>query len=149
MQDTQGGAAATARGGKGMIPAILPRAVGTGQDRAKVAPDEPRKAEDRNAFARVEAIIAAKLASDPQTSDLREQVRYTETREGLRIEIVDRAGFSMFELGTDRLLPRAARLMRAVASGVVTAPNPVAVRDHTDAIWFSRYEQLEAFRAPR
>ena len=151
IQDDQGGAPATAHGGKGMIPSILPREIGTGQDRAKVASETPRTLEDRAAFARVKAAIDTKLATDRQMADLREQVRYTETREGLRIEIIDRAGFSMFELGTDRLLPRAARLMGAVAAGVITAPNPVAVRGHTDAFQYGSADmnnwKLSAYRA--
>lgn len=79
------------------------------------------------------------------------RVRYTETREGLRIEIIDRAGFSMFELGTDKLVPRAAHLMASVAGGVMAAPNPVAVRGHTDALRYSDGEmnnwKLSAYRA--
>ena len=156
IKDDMGGAPASASGGKGMIANVLPRAVGTGQDHPSDAtPTTPerdaRQREDRAAFAKVRAAIDAKLAADRNLSDLRKQVRYTETREGLRIEIIDRAGFSMFELGTDKLVPRAAQLMASVAGGVVAVPNPVAVRGHTDALRYATAEmnnwKLSAYRA--
>jgi chemotaxis protein MotB len=157
IRDDAGGAPAAASGGRGMIPKILPREIGTGQDRAKVAPDAPaldaRTRDDRAMFARVKAAVDSKLAAEPDMADLREQVRYTQTREGLRIEIIDRAGFSMFQLGTDHLLPRAARLMTSVAAGVIAVPNPVAVRGHTDSVKYGSGDmnnwKLSAYRAER
>lgn len=143
IRDTEGGAPAASSGGKGMIASIVPREIGTGIQKpaAKQAPGEARREalhfEDRAGFARVEAAIDARLAADKSLADLRRQVRYTETREGLRIEIIDKAGFSMFELGTDRLVPRAARLMATVAKGVAVAPNPLAVRGHTDSLGYA------------
>ncbi len=156
IRDDQGGAPAAASGGKGMIASILPREVGTGQqkpsDQSPSTPErDARQREDRAQFARVKAAIDAELAADKSLSDLRKQVRYTETREGLRIEIIDRAGFSMFQLGTDHLVPRAERLMALVAGGVVAAPNPVAVRGHTDALRYATGDmnnwKLSAYRA--
>jgi len=127
---------------------------------ANQTPEEARRQasqrQDRSEFAKVEAAINAKLAADRSLSDLRRQVRYTQTREGLRIEIIDRAGFSMFSLGTDRLVPRAAKLMASVAGGIAAAPNPIAVRGHTDALrytnaamnnWKLSSQRAEATRA--
>ena len=143
LREREGGAPASSSGGKGMIASILPREVGTGvnQPAANQSPEDFRRSQaarqDNAAFAQAREQINQKLAADPSLKDLREQVRYTLTREGLRIEIIDKAGFSMFELGTDRLIPRAARLMGAVAAGVVPLPNPVMVRGHTDALRYA------------
>lgn len=153
IKDDKGDARSSASVGRGVIANIVPRAIGTGQDEAKVNPNTPtaHMREDRATFSKVRAAIDARLAADPAIADLYKQVRYTETREGLRIEIIDRAGFSMFELGTDHLVPRAARLMTSVASGVVVAPNPIAVRGHTDALRYVVGDmnnwKLSAFRA--
>ncbi len=157
VRDSEGGAPAASSGGKGMIASILPREIGTGEQRPaadRTTADlkrERTQREDRAQFHRIEAAIDARLAADKSLSDLRRQVRYTETREGLRIEIIDRAGFSMFELGTDRLVPRAAHLMAAVAGALVGAPNPVAVRGHTDALRYAGGDmnnwKLSAYRA--
>ncbi len=143
MRDSAGRAPSTSSGGKGMIASIVPREVGTGMQKpsADRTPEEARREvsqqQDRAEFVKVRAAIDARLAADKSLTDLRRQIRYTETREGLRIEIIDRAGFSMFALGTDRLVPRAARLMVSVATGVIVVPNPVALRGHTDALGYA------------
>jgi len=143
MRDSAGRAPSTSSGGKGMIASIVPREVGTGMQTpaADRTPEEARREasqqQDRAEFVKVKAAIDSRLAADKSLTDLRRQIRYTETREGLRIEIIDRAGFSMFALGTDRLVPRAARLMASVATGVIVVPNPVAVRGHTDALGYA------------
>jgi len=61
-------------------------------------------------------------------------VRFTDTREGLRIDLVDEADFSMFALSTDALVPKAAELLREVAQVINGMPNPVIIRGHTDAL---------------
>jgi chemotaxis protein MotB len=57
-----------------------------------------------------------------------------ETREGLRIDLVDEADFSMFALSTNSLLPKARKLIGAVARVIGGVPNAVIVRGHTDAL---------------
>ena len=134
IRDDQGGAPAPASGTAGAIVNLVPRAA---LSPAQAAAREAAAALDRAALRRVAQELDRRLAADPGLADLRRQVRFTETREGLRIEIIDRAGFSMFELATDRLAPRAARLMREVARSVVSLPNPIAVRGHTDSLRYA------------
>jgi chemotaxis protein MotB len=40
----------------------------------------------------------------------------------------------MFQVGTDRLLPAAQRLVREVAQVISAVPNPVLIRGHTDSL---------------
>ena len=54
--------------------------------------------------------------------------------EGLRIDLVDEANFSMFASGTDVLLPQARALIREVGATVAAVPNQLIVRGHTDAL---------------
>src|SRR5690606_33422284 len=61
-------------------------------------------------------------------------VRFTETREGLRIDLIDEADFAMFSMGTDRLLSQARALVGEVAKVLETMPNPLIVRGHTDGL---------------
>ena len=75
-----------------------------------------------------------RILKDPGLRRFAENIRFTETRAGLRIDLVDKADFSMFALGTDRLLPDAYRLMGQVARVVQAVPNGVIVRGHTDAL---------------
>ncbi|WP_312846521.1 flagellar motor protein MotB [Sphingopyxis sp. PET50] len=60
-------------------------------------------------------------------------IRFTETREGLRIDVVDDADFSMFVVGTNQLTPEATKLFAQIAAIVAEVPNQVMIRGHTDA----------------
>jgi chemotaxis protein MotB len=87
--------------------------------------------------ARLQALkqkLEMRIRNDPSLKKLERNVRFTETREGLRIDLVDQAEFSMFALGTDGLLPDARRLMGEVAKVIEGVPNDVIVRGHTDAL---------------
>ena len=150
-----GAAAATATAGRGAVPQIVPRDIGVGAPQAPGDRRDPSRAAaleaDREAFRRVEQALMVRLAADPSLAELREQVRFVQAREGLRIEIIDRAGFSMFELASDRLVPRAARLMAEVARSIDQLPNPIAVRGHTDSLRYAdpamNNWKLSAYRA--
>ena len=60
-------------------------------------------------------------------------LRFTETMEGLRIDIVDDADLSMFVLGTSQLTPDGAKLFAEVAVSIAETPNQLMIRGHTDA----------------
>ena len=60
-------------------------------------------------------------------------LRFAETAEGLRIDIVDDADFSMFVIGTSQLTPDGVRLFREIAAPIAAAPNQLMIRGHTDA----------------
>jgi chemotaxis protein MotB len=85
------------------------------------------------AFALVESNIRQALVKDVQLKNLEKQISFVQSPEGLRIEIMDRTGFSMFDFGTDTIQPDARKLIRLVARSMADLPNPVAIRGHTDA----------------
>lgn len=89
---------------------------------------------DRARFQALKAKLEMRIRTDPSLRKLERNVRFTETREGLRIDLVDEADFSMFALGTDGLLPDARKLMGEVAKVIDGVPNDVIVRGHTDAL---------------
>ncbi len=96
--------------------------VGAGNDR------------DRRAFEDLKRALQVRIDSKPGLARFAKNVRFTETREGLRIDIVDEADFSMFAMATDRLLPDARGLVTEVAHVASDVPNPMIVRGHTDAL---------------
>src|SRR3546814_16421105 len=57
-------------------------------------------------------------------------IRFTETREGLRIDIVDDADFSMFVMGTSQLTPEASHILTQLANTVAEVPNQLMIRGH-------------------
>lgn len=101
------------------------------------APDTSRKA-DAARFGRLQQVLKRKLAQDNSLSRFARTVRFTETKEGLRLDLVDDADYSMFLVGTDVLTPDARRLLPIVASALSELPNDIRVRGHTDASLFSR-----------
>ncbi len=96
--------------------------------------------------------LMARMKKDPGLAKLAKNIRFTETREGLRIDLVDEADFSMFSLGTNTLLPDARKLIKEVATLITSAPNDVIIRGHTDALPYAKGRMannwtLSTFRA--
>ncbi|VAV93916.1 Flagellar motor rotation protein MotB [hydrothermal vent metagenome] len=97
----------------------------------------PNKEQDRQQFEEIKRQIEKRLQTDKSLKRLNKNIRFTETREGLRIELIDKADFAMFALATDDLFPEAKRLIAEVAKAIKPATNPLMVRGHTDALPFS------------
>ncbi len=114
-------------------------------------------ARDRKRFEALKKALNERMESSPELRELKPNVRLVETREGLRIDLVDEADFSMFNLATDQLLPSARKLIGEVADVIAGVPNQVIVRGHTDALpyaagrtmnnWMLSTARAEATRA--
>ena len=78
--------------------------------------------------------LAAKLAANARLSKLAKQVRMIDTSEGIRIDLVDDADFSMFQLGTTVLTPDAAGLLEAISTMLSGELGGISIRGHTDAL---------------
>jgi chemotaxis protein MotB len=89
-------------------------------------------------FEQLRQEIERRIAADPQLRNLRDHISFTQSDQGLRIDLVDEADYSMFHLGTDRLLPQAQRLVSEVAQVIAGVPNQVVVRGHTDSRPYGR-----------
>lgn len=101
---------------------------------AKGGPKEAMgKERDKARFENLKQALAKKLQEKKELRRLAKNVRFTETREGLRIDLVDEADFSMFVSGTSQLTPDAMRLLGEVSVLVGEMPNGLIIRGHTDA----------------
>ncbi len=78
--------------------------------------------------------LAAKLEQSKQLARLARQVRLIDTTEGIRIDLVDDADFSMFQLGTTVLTPDASALLTAIGDVLASDPGGISIRGHTDAL---------------
>jgi chemotaxis protein MotB len=85
-------------------------------------------------FEHTRRALTDKLNSTEKLRTLARQVRMVDTAEGIRIDMVDDAQFSMFRLGTTILTSEAAELLRAIAQVVGADPGGLAIRGHTDAL---------------
>jgi len=92
------------------------------------------RAIDREQFGRLREELVRRIEATPDLRGLRSQISFAETDEGLRIDLMDEADFSMFRVGTDQLLPEARRLVGEVAQVISGVPNGVVIRGHTDSL---------------
>ena len=78
--------------------------------------------------------LQQKLQASPSLAKLAKQVHMTMTPEGIRLDLVDDADFSMFRLGTTILSPQAVQLIQVIAQAIVPEPGGLTVRGHTDSL---------------
>jgi chemotaxis protein MotB len=122
------------------------------EERKKIAEQQ-----DQQAFEKLEKEIREKMEQNPRLANLKEQVTFNREKEGLRIDIIDKADFAMFSLGGTQMGPRAQQLVDEVAKSLQGTPNKLAVRGHTDSVpfanqdgrnnWSLSAERAEATRA--
>jgi len=114
---------------------------------AKGGPKEAMGREaDAARFAALQRQIALKMRASPGMKALAGSIRFTETRDGLRIDLVDQADFAMFASGTDTLTPNALALLREVGDAARDLPNGVTIRGHTDAATWTRDPAMNNWR---
>jgi chemotaxis protein MotB len=120
-------------GGQGNLAITIPRdATGTRDVGGKAMKDH-----DRQRFEALKKAVLNKLTRDKRLEHLAKNIRFTETKEGLRIDLIDEADFAMFNSGTDTLLPPARTLIAQVGKAIAGLPNEVIVRGHTDSMGYS------------
>ena len=78
--------------------------------------------------------LQQKLQANQQLAKLAKQVRLTMTPEGIRLDLMDDADFSMFRIGTTILTPQATQLIQTIAQAIAPEPNGLTVRGHTDSL---------------
>ena len=78
--------------------------------------------------------LQQKLQASASLAKLAKQVHMTMTPEGIRLDVMDDADFSMFRLGTTILTPQATQLIQVIGQAIATEPNGLTVRGHTDSL---------------
>ena len=78
--------------------------------------------------------VEKKLAERRSLKNLARQVRVMRSPEGIRIDLVDDANFSMFELGTTILTRQARELLEVMADTLKDETGPLILRGHTDSL---------------
>ena len=70
----------------------------------------------------------------PELAELSKQLSIDQTPEGLRIQLVDQEGRSMFDQNSSRPNGRAQVLLRAIAGVINRLPNRISITGHTSAV---------------
>jgi chemotaxis protein MotB len=73
------------------------------------------------------------IAKSQALEPFKDQLLLDITPEGLRIQIVDAQNRPMFDIGSSRLKPYTAEILREVTSYLKTVPNRLSITGHTDA----------------
>ena len=89
---------------------------------------------DARKLQEIQEKIQKKLAQRRQTKQLARQVRVMRAPEGIRIDLMDDADFSMFELGTTILTKPARELLGVMSETLKEEMAPLIVRGHTDSL---------------
>ncbi|MFM8844752.1 MAG: flagellar motor protein MotB [Gammaproteobacteria bacterium] len=101
------------------------------EEKKKIAAEQ-----DEKNFENLQDALEKQIGADQKTAELLSVVKFVREKEGLRIEILDDAGFSMFGSGTNQISNEAKALIEKVGESLKGVPNEIAVRGHTDNIQF-------------
>jgi len=89
---------------------------------------------DAERIREIREAIDEKLAEQRQLSHLANQVRVMRAPDGIRIDLVDDADFSMFSLGTTILTEDARSLLQIIGEALDEETSPLILRGHTDSL---------------
>lgn len=90
--------------------------------------------QERRFFMDVQERIERAIELDPELRQLRSQMRFDLTHEGLRIQLFDTNQRPMFELGSDQVAPYMRSLLRTIAPLLNELPNELSISGHTDSV---------------
>ena len=89
-------------------------------------------------FEQIEADLRQAIQSVPELEELADHLEIERAPEGLRIQMVDQEGRSMFPLGSAWMYPPTKALLTQVAAAIAQLPNKISIAGHTDSIGFRR-----------
>ena len=135
---------AKSEGSASVISQLAPEAPPTPNDAGKASKSGAAAGSDasQDAAAKAEAdefksaaeSLRQALQDMPELAELSKQVIVDMTPEGLRIQLVDQEGRSMFDQGSARPNDRARLLLRAVSKVIRQMHNRITVSGHTSAV---------------
>jgi chemotaxis protein MotB len=101
------------------------------KDADKKAAEEQKKKEDE-LFKKAESALREAIKGSPGLAELEKNLIIDSTPEGLRIQIVDRDGYSLFSTGSATLAGKSRQLVTLVGLVLSKLPNKLSVTGHTD-----------------
>ncbi len=107
-----------------------------GRDNADASASSGTSSAQNAALEQAAARLRQAMQDKPDLAELSKHVLIDETPEGIRIQLVDQDGRSMFEPGKAEPKPYAQRLLQEIAKTVSGLPNRISVAGHTDGATF-------------
>ncbi len=123
-----------------------------GKSPEEVASEDALKKKEEEQFEDAKAQLEATMEGIPQLKNLKDSLMIDNTPEGLRIQLVDKDGLSMFPGGGSELYLHTKKRLEVVAEIIRKLPQNVSISGHTDATRFAGREsysnwELSADRA--
>jgi len=123
----------------------------SGGDSESEAEAEQLKKVEEQLFDQVKDELENAMASLPQMRQLQKSLLIDNTPEGLRIQIVDSKGLSMFPSGSAEMYQRTKIILELVSKVIATMPQHISIAGHTDSVPFTNEDygnwELSADRA--
>jgi chemotaxis protein MotB len=126
-------------GSKDVIQALAPEAppnvtdTGQSQNQSQNASAGTQDKADDAALSSAAQSLKQAMQDMPELTELSKQIIVDQTPEGLRVQLVDQEGRSMFKEGSAEPNDRAKVLLQAVAKVVNKLPNRITIAGHTSA----------------
>ena len=95
------------------------------------------EAEQNQEFEAIKQTILEEVSKAPELADLLDQLMIDITPEGLRIQIVDKDGRSMFPSGSAQMHDFMKQLLTKVTQVIIPQSNQISVRGHTDGTQYA------------
>lgn len=95
------------------------------------------KAEEDKALKNITENVKQAIENTPELKELSQNISIEETKEGLKINIIDQSKQSMFPSGSSRMFKQMQDLLIKVASAIKDVPNKIDISGHTDAVPYS------------
>lgn len=103
-----------------------------------LAPQQERLIEkEKELFGRARIALEEAMRSDAALMELHDSLVVSETKEGLRIQLIDQLNRPLFVSGSDELTPNGARLTGLLARVLKQMPHSLSIEGHTDAVPFA------------
>lgn len=94
---------------------------------------EEAKKREEESFKKAEESLRQAIKNSPEMASLEDNLLIDSTPEGLRIQIVDKDGYSLFNSGNSNLAGRSRELVVTVGKVISRLPNKITIAGHTDS----------------
>jgi len=101
---------------------------------AEVDAEEAKKKAEQEQFDNAEKDLKEALETLPEFQQMAQSLMIDNTPEGMRIQIVDQEGLSMFPSGSASMYDHTERVLGLVTEIIKKMPQDIAISGHTDAV---------------
>ena len=108
----------------------------TEAEKAAIKAAEAKQKEEESGFNRIENELIEAVGKDPELRALADNILVDNTKQGLRVQVIDKEGKSMFALGSAKMYERTRMLLSKIAKVMESMPNKIRITGHTDSLPF-------------